>query len=469
MQVEMTFSSSIWGKAAGNGKPVEQMSPIDGVCFHNARMVDAAEMEGLLASLSSVSALAEDQLDLFCTHLHEELEALKPEIIKATRLETAFSVSDSDELVESSLDYLKGFPDYFRNLQKPKNDSLTHFHGHQKRQIDLVDVPYGTVAAILPQSAFLYLAVTCLLNALASGNRVIVRSPAQSACSAGLLSAALVKMGSLAEAVSVVLASSRSFVDAIYSSKEPIILHYLGSSSHAPDIMSKCFEAGKSAIIDGEGNAWAYVDSDVPVDLACEILTEGALRYNGETCTSINGAIIHPSIYDKVESQLIERWKSIKYGVTTDPQVQVGPVLDESQAEWILDIISESGARIAAGGTRKGNLLAPTLAVGPSKTSKLATEGIFGPALWITEGDFNDFRSMWTLNRFPLCASVLTNCADTQSRAIRLPGAARVVLNGDPSVEYIYEPWGGYPATGNNPVSHWYRKYMRVVQVDRTI
>ena len=46
-----------------------------------------------------------------------------------------------------------------------------------------------------------------------------------------------------------------------------------------------------------------------------------------------------------------------------------------------------------------------------------------------------------------------------------MPNLARLVVNGDPCVEYIYEPWGGYPATGTNTVSHWHRKYLRSVQV----
>ena len=59
------------------------------------------------------------------------------------------------------------------------------------RQIRLVPSPWGTVVVILPQNAFLILAVTTLLNALAAGNRVILRAPLQSARSAALLSVVL--------------------------------------------------------------------------------------------------------------------------------------------------------------------------------------------------------------------------------------------------------------------------------------
>jgi len=61
------------------------------------------------------------------------------------------------------------------------------------------------------------------------------------------------------------------------------------------------------------------------------------------------------------------------------------------------------------------------------------------------------------------CAEGATNCKETWR--LYMPNLARLVVNGDPSVEYMYEPWGGYPATGANTVSHWHRKYLRSVQV----
>jgi hypothetical protein len=39
-------------------------------------------------------------------------------------------------------------------------------------------------------------------------------------------------------------------------------------------------------------------------------------------------------------------------------------------------------------------------------------------------------------------------------------------MNGDPSIEAVFEPWGGYPASGINPVSVWMEKYTRVVALD---
>jgi hypothetical protein len=78
----------------------------------------------------------------------------------------------------------------------------------------------------------------------------------------------------------------------------------------------------------------------------------------------------------------------------------------------------------------------------------------------------NSFTTLWRTNRYPLCAGVLTRSRVLKEYLDRMPGLARLTVNSDPSVEYLYEPWGGYPGSGTNPVSYWHRKYLRTVQVD---
>jgi acyl-CoA reductase-like NAD-dependent aldehyde dehydrogenase len=143
-------------------------------------------------------------------------------------------------------------------------------------------------------------------------------------------------------------------------------------------------------------------------------------------------------------------------------------VFDTDQAAWCEQRIAQSGGQILCGGQRQDHLLAPTLVERPNPHSPLVCEGLFGPALWIRPGDKEDFACLWRTNRFPLAAGVLSPSAHASEWLARLPHLARLSLNGDPSVEHVFEPWGGYAGSGNNPVSHWHEKYQRVVQVDTT-
>jgi hypothetical protein len=110
--------------------------------------------------------------------------------------------------------------------------------------------------------------------------------------------------------------------------------------------------------------------------------------------------------------------------------------------------------------------MTPTLVENPSLQSDLVSSGMFGCALWIAPGTRDDFVTWWQHNRFPLCAGVLSGAPDTNWFCSRLPGLARLTINGDTSLESVFAPWGGYPGSGLNTVGHWQRKYQRIVQVD---
>lgn len=466
---EWPLASIVWGKRCGHGKIVEQRSPIDGSLVQNTRLLSDEEVLSLLQPSRNDPSDGRPNMDLFCRQLTDHLRALHPQILHATQLETGFTASDCEEVVAASIEYAEGFASHSAGTLQAAPDPIHYVHGSSGRSIELTTVPWGTVVAILPQSAFLILAVTCILNGLYEGNRVIVRAPAQSARSAALLGMAIEASAAFSSDVSIVLASASDFLDAVCRSGTPGLVHYLGSSTHAVDVMAKCFDAGMHSIIDGEGNVWVYVDSDADPDLAAGILVDGSLRYNGQTCTSVNGAIVHPEVYAQVKERLAQRWDTVKYGNPLTADVMVGPVLDADQASTILDRIATSGANVIAGGTASGSLLTPTLAAEPDQTSRLVTEGLFGPALWIAPGTFDAFREMWQHNRYPLCAGIISSRLSPREIASALPNLARISFNGDPSIEHIYEPWGGYPATGNNPVSDWRSKYRRLVQIDRAV
>jgi acyl-CoA reductase-like NAD-dependent aldehyde dehydrogenase len=463
---EWPSNNFIWGARGGCGEAIEQHSPIDGSLLQRAHLLDESEMERLLTPRPALASIAPRDLWRFCGRLRAALRDLSQPLLEATRWETAFIRADSEELLHGSLDYVANFRSYLQSVEYTPAPPVEYSASSQARRIRLVPCAWGTVVVILPQNAFLLVAITCLLNALATGNRVILRAPLQAARSAALLATALEMAGPPQEAASVVLVRAREFVAAVQRSPLPCLLHYMGSSQHAPQILSESFTRGKAAIADGAGNVWLWVGEDAPVEESVDILTNGALRYSGQTCTSINGALIHPAIYPQVRDLLRQRWNALRAGNPVTEDVRIGPLFDEAQAMWCERQIGESDGGILCGGRRAGNLLSPTLVDNPSPRSSLVTEGLFGPALWIAPGDREAFVTRWRQNQYPLCAGVLSPSTDAVWWSSSLPNLARLVVNGDPSVEHIFEPWGGYPASSANKVSAWREKYQRIVSVD---
>lgn len=448
--------SRIWGDVSGTGEVAESNSPLNGKLVQSVRLLSHYELEQLFGAVQEAPSFSTEELSGFLARLHANFLDMECDFFLAMRLETGFSFYDCREMIAGVESLLSApLPNVHENERSTADIQYPAIG--KMRRIQLVTAPWGTVAVILPQNAFLIIAVTALINGLATGNRVILRAPVQSARSASLLSHLLTISECPWSSVSVVLCKSLDFVDYAYRAKPSILLHYMGSSRHAASIIHRSFDQGTPLIVDGEGNVWVYVSEGCNVQSAAKILAKGSLRYYGQTCTSINGAMIHPSIYGSVRSALKQQFASAR----------VGPLLDEQQATWCWQRIQESGGQVLVGGCWSSSQMAPTLVDSPSLKSDLVCEGLFGPALWIRQADGDEFVSSWPLNRFPLCAGILGPESAGRYWPASLAHVARVVLDGDPSIESVFEPWGGYPPSGQNPVGPWYAKYQRTIQIDR--
>jgi acyl-CoA reductase-like NAD-dependent aldehyde dehydrogenase len=155
----------------------------------------------------------------------------------------------------------------------------------------------------------------------------------------------------------------------------------------------------------------------------------------------------------------------LQIGNPLKSDISIGALFDARQAAWCTSQMQESGGEIVLGGTSNGNYLPASLVEKPNLESALVREGLFGPALWIAPGTREDFVKLWPTNQYPLCAGTFSD-SDQMWWLSHLPNVARIVFNGDTSIEHIFEPWGGYPASGANTVSIWHEKYTRVVSVD---
>ncbi|HVF10868.1 MAG TPA: aldehyde dehydrogenase family protein [Abditibacteriaceae bacterium] len=469
LSYEWPSSSLIWGVRGGSGDAVRQYSPLDHLLIQQVRLLDECEMEFLLRPGPALPLMNPDELWSFAERLHTTLQNLFDPLLETMQLETAFIRADCEEVLQGTLNFIRDFQQSVVSIRRCLVAPVRYELEGQARQIRMAASPWGTVAVILPQSAFLIMGVTSLLNALAAGNRVILRAPLGAARSAALFTVALEAAGPPQDMVSVVQVQSREFVKALHESRFPSLMHYMGSSRYASEVHAEAFQHGNAALIDGEGNSWVWVGEDADVEATASLLTHGAIRYNGQTCTSINGALIHPKLYPALRARLHERWCLLKAGNPLTGDVQVGPLLDATQGKWCERRVRESGGDILCGGSCDGNLFMPTLVDNPSPKSELVTHGLYGCALWIASADRETFVAWWRRNQYPLCAGVLSPAADSAWWLAHLPNLARLVINSDPSIEHIFEPWGGYPGSSVNPVGTWKEKYQRIVAVDEPV
>jgi len=133
------------------------------------------------------------------------------------------------------------------------------------------------------------------------------------------------------------------------------------------------------------GNAPVLVLKDADMDTAIDGTMLAKMRNLGEACTAANRIYVHEDIAGEFTRRLTERMTALKVGDGTDPQVDVGPLVNadtrEKVAEFVADAVAK-GAKVECGGAvpdGKGYFYPPTVLSGVPETADCVHDEIFGP------------------------------------------------------------------------------------------
>jgi aldehyde dehydrogenase (NAD+) len=202
--------------------------------------------------------------------------------------------------------------------------------------------------------------------------------------------------------------------------------------------------------------------ADADLSLAVENVVSGAFASTGQKCTATSRAIIEDAIYDHFLEALIERTKKLKVGNGLDPDVDIGPAIDQAQLETDLRYIEIGakeagqpvlgGFRITGGSYDKGYFVAPTIFRDVTPEMTIAREEIFGPVLAVMRArDFEDALRIANEIPFGLSASIQTTNLSRVFEYVHTIDAGLVTVNlPTAGVEYQL-PFGGTKESSFGP------------------
>jgi succinate-semialdehyde dehydrogenase/glutarate-semialdehyde dehydrogenase len=133
------------------------------------------------------------------------------------------------------------------------------------------------------------------------------------------------------------------------------------------------------------GNAPFLVFEDADLDAAVEGALTAKLRNVGEACTAANRFHVHESIAEEFARRMAARMAKLQVGRGTDPNVDVGPLIDDRQRGVVQELVQDAldkGARLLTGGealSGRGYFYAPTVLAGVPHGARALREEIFGP------------------------------------------------------------------------------------------
>jgi len=226
------------------------------------------------------------------------------------------------------------------------------------------------------------------------------------------------------------LAKAREFVDALCRSIAPDP-HYMGSSGqHMPT--ARIPSCGQASARRWVRKRMVWVDANVPVEVQQWISLRLALCATMAKPALQSMAMVHPSLYPMYGRAYgndgMRRKQSFLIAdvdgdhCLTRRYSQVVPATN--RAEW--------RSYLLRGGERRQSLL-PHFEH-PSIAQFACAWRMFGSGLWIAAGTRDEFSHGGPIIRIH-CAACCCRCHWWLSR---LPNVARLVINGDPSVEYIF-------------------------------
>ncbi len=309
--------------------------------------------------------------------------------------------------------------------------------------------PVGVVAGISPFNFPLNLVSHKLAPAMASGNAFVLKPASSASLPALALGSVIVEAGYPKEAVNVVPAPGRT-AERLATDERVGVLTFTGSAPVGWALKAKAGK--KKVVLELGGNAGVIVDASADLDDAVPRILSAAFAYSGQVCIKTQRVLIHRSLYDRFTATFARKADEVPIGDPSDPDVVVGPMIDDDNAErvetWVREAV-EQGARQLTSRRRAGRLVPPIVLERASSTSKVVCEEVFGPV--VTLHPFDDFsEAIDEINRsaFGLQAGVFTNDLSHAWKAYEGLQVGGVILNDASSYRIDHMPYGGIKESG---------------------
>lgn len=381
---------------------------------------------------------------------------------QADQLANLISSEVGKPLMESYMGELVGVLDscvwFSRNTESALKDlviSLDNPLLFTKQSIVTFE-PLGVVALIAPWNYPLAIPMMTIIMAVMTGNTVVLK-PSEKANLVGIKIGELFLQAGFPPGVVTVVTGDRT-TGALLAASNVQKLIFTGSPLGGSSVMAVAARNLTPVSLELGGKDPAIVLPDAPVDWTARGLVWGAMTNCGQACASIERLyIVKGKNTERLISQIVAIAQQLRLGPGTDPETDIGPLIDDSQLGIVERQVQEAvsmGARVLCGGKRRDDLggyfFEPTVLADVNHTMTIMKEETFGPVLPIMVVDSEDAAvELSNDSDFGLCASVWSRNLNRAESVARDLDAGSVFIN-----DCLYSfacpqvPWGGIKKSG---------------------
>jgi acyl-CoA reductase-like NAD-dependent aldehyde dehydrogenase len=318
--------------------------------------------------------------------------------------------------------------------------------------------PLGVVGLITPWNFPIAIPVWKLAPALIYGNTVVLKL-AYEAPLTGLHIAEAFAEAELPGGVLNVLTGRGSTVGAALV-EDPRVraISFTGSVPTGHGVRDAATKAGKRVQLELGGHNPMIVMGDADLDRAVEAAYAGAFWSAGQKCTATRRIYVQRSVYDAFREELLARIERGRVGDPLDPEVEVGPIVNQSQFDDVMRAIErgrKDGGSIIAGGGRAdedGYLIPPTVFEDVADDAFLSCEEVFGPVTSLYRFEtFEEAIARANAVEFGLSAALFTSNLAHAMRFSDEAEAGLIHVNSQTAGADVHVPFGGIKASGFGP------------------
>jgi len=445
-----------WRAASGGGTlVVEDPSTTEAL----VEVADAQVDDALAALAAAADAQAEwgahppRERGEILRRAYEAIVAQADELALLMTLEMGKALAESRAEIAYAAEFFRWF-----------SEEAVRIHGRYmvnttgKGRILTMRQPVGPCVFVTPWNFPTAMGTRKIAPAIAAGCTMVVKPAKQTPLSMLALAKILEQAGLPGGVLNVITARSAGGVIApLLADPRTRKLSFTGSTEVGRTLIEQSAQQILRVSMELGGNAPFLVFDDADLDAAVEGALLAKMRNVGEACTAANRFHVHESVAGEFARRLAERMGALKVGRGTEPDVDVGPLIDEDQRAKVTELVGDAvgrGARVLLGGgpllkpAHPGYFFEPTVLADVPADARLLGEEIFGPVAPIaTFASEEDALAAANLTEYGLVAYVYTRDLGRAFRVCEGIESGMIGLN-QGVVSNPAAPFGGVKQSG---------------------
>lgn len=324
-------------------------------------------------------------------------------------------------------------------------------------------IPTGVAVTIPPWNFAFAIMVGTTVAPIVTGNTTILKPASATPVIAAEFVNVLVEAGMPDGVINFLPGSGREVGEYLVDHPKTSLITFTGSRDVGTRLYGRAAVVQeeqnhlKRVIIEMGGKDTVVVDKEADIDVAVESIVTSAFGFSGQKCSAGSRAIVHEDVYDEVLEKVVKRTSELTVGETTTPEMYMGPVIDQSAYNKIMDYIEigKQEGRLATGGegdNSKGYFIKPTVFGDVDIDARIMQEEIFGPVIAFAKAkDFDQALDMANNSEYGLTGAVISKNREHLNKATMEFDVGNLYFNRNCTGAIVgYQPFGGFKMSGTD-------------------